>query len=59
MKQGKILAAVHDFVRTKIEHLEQDQIMYDMMETSINMVKEDEIVKVAEKAAKENNISFL
>ena len=59
LKQGKILAAVHDFVRTKIEHLEHDQIMYDMMETSINMVKDDEIVKVAEKAAKENNISFL
>ncbi|MFC3560622.1 histidine ammonia-lyase [Pedobacter jamesrossensis] len=59
LKQGKILTAVHDFVRTKIEHIEHDQIMYDIMETSINMVKDNSIVEVSSTAAKENNIAFL
>jgi len=51
LKPGKILAAVHDFVRTEIDHFEEDQIMYDTMENAIEMVKQGKIVAVASKAA--------
>jgi len=51
LKSGKILNAVHGFVRTKIPHLEEDQIMYEMMETSIKMVQNGTLLEVAKKAA--------
>ena len=50
LKPGKILAAVHDFVRTEIDHFEEDQIMYDRMENAIKMVQKGEIVAVASEA---------
>lgn len=51
LKPGKILAAVHDFVRTEIDHFEEDQIMYDRMENAIEMVQKGKIVAIANKAA--------
>ncbi|SDH50485.1 histidine ammonia-lyase [Pedobacter terrae] len=51
LKPGKILTAVHDFVRSEIDHFEEDQIMYDRMENAIEMVKKGKIVAVAGKAA--------
>ncbi|KRT17417.1 histidine ammonia-lyase [Pedobacter ginsenosidimutans] len=50
LKPGKILAAVHDFVRTEIDHFEEDQIMYDRMENAIKMVQQGKIVAVATEA---------
>jgi len=50
LKPGKILAAVHDFVRTEIDHFEEDQIMYDRMENAIKMVQKGKIVAVANEA---------
>lgn len=55
LKPGKILAAVHGFVRTEIDHFEEDQIMYDRMENAIQMVKDGKIVAVAGKAEQELN----
>jgi histidine ammonia-lyase len=51
LKPGKILAAIHDFVRTEIDHFEEDQIMYDRMENAIGMVQKGKIVAIASKAA--------
>lgn len=50
LKPGKILAAVHAFVRTEIDHFEEDQIMYDRMENAIQMVQQGKIVAVATEA---------
>jgi len=50
LKPGKILASVHDFVRTEIDHFEEDQIMYDRMENAIQMVQQGKIVAIAVKA---------
>jgi histidine ammonia-lyase len=47
LKPGKILAAVHDFVRTEIDHFEEDQIMYDRMENAIQMVQQGKVVATA------------
>ena len=59
LKPGKILQAVHNFVRSKVSHLEEDQIMYEMMEVTINMVRNGDILTVARKAALAEGISFL
>jgi histidine ammonia-lyase len=50
LKPGKILAAVHDFVRTEIDHFEEDQIMYDRMENAIQMVQQGKVVATAFRA---------
>ncbi|KIA93122.1 histidine ammonia-lyase [Pedobacter kyungheensis] len=52
LKPGKILTAVHNFVRTEIDHIEEDQIMYNSMETVINLVKSGKVVSVAKEAEK-------
>jgi len=55
LKPGKILAAVHGFVRSEIDHFEEDQIMYDRMETAIKLVQTGSVVSVAEQAEKTLN----
>ncbi|MGM9476737.1 histidine ammonia-lyase [Pedobacter sp. GSP4] len=52
LKPGKILASVHHFVRTEIDHFEEDQIMYDRMENAIQMVQQGKIVEAALAAEK-------
>jgi len=46
LKPGKLLAAVHSFVRAQIDHFEEDQIMYDEMGTAIEMVKNGELAAI-------------
>ncbi|SMC58071.1 histidine ammonia-lyase [Pedobacter nyackensis] len=58
LKPGKIITAVHDFVRSKVEHLEEDQIMYEMMETTIEMVQSGTILKIAEDLAAKENVAY-
>lgn len=54
LKSGKMITAVHDYVRSKIGHLEEDQIMYEMMEEAIGMVQNGTILQItAEVAARE------
>lgn len=47
LKSGKTITAVHRFIRSKIPHLEEDQIMYEMMEKVIQLVQNGEIFKIA------------
>lgn len=51
LKSGKMITAVHDFVRSKIEHLEEDQIMYEMMERAIEMVQNGTVLQIAREVA--------
>jgi histidine ammonia-lyase len=57
LKSGKALTAIHSFVRSKIDHLEQDQIMYEMMETAIKMVQEGTILQLATDVAAKESIT--
>lgn len=50
LKPGKVLEAVHRFVRSKVDHIEEDQIMHDMMQVTIDMVKDGSLLKVAQEA---------
>ncbi|WP_316815667.1 histidine ammonia-lyase [Pedobacter nyackensis] len=56
LKSGKMVTAVHDFVRSKIEHLEEDQIMYEMMEKAIEMVQNGTILQIATEIAAQENV---
>lgn len=57
LKSGKMITAVHNFVRSEIEHLEEDQIMYEMMEKAIGMVQDGTILKIARDLAAEGDVA--
>ncbi|MOA28105.1 hypothetical protein D3C78_1490300 [compost metagenome] len=44
-------------MRSKVEHLEEDQIMYEMMEKVIEMVQDGTILEIAVNAAKKEGVA--
>jgi histidine ammonia-lyase len=58
LKSGKIMTALYDHVRTKITHLTEDRIMYEDMETAISIIQSGELLKLAQKTAYSENLSF-
>ncbi len=58
LRSGKLIEAVHGFVRSKVAHLEQDQIMYEMMQTVVDMVQSGSIVKLLAKTAVKENVLY-
>ncbi|TKC06215.1 histidine ammonia-lyase [Pedobacter frigoris] len=58
LKSGKIINAIHEAVRKKVKHLEQDQIMYDVMEATIDMVKNGELLQIAKATAAAENLNY-
>nr|WP_121273577.1 histidine ammonia-lyase [Pedobacter schmidteae] len=57
LKSGKMITEVHNFVRSKIEHLEKDQIMYEMMEKAIEMVQDGTILQLANEVAAKSHVA--
>lgn len=58
LKSGKMMSAIHTHVRSKIDHIEEDQIMYGIMEKSIEMVRSGELKKLGKRIALTENIDF-
>ncbi|MEQ9467894.1 MAG: histidine ammonia-lyase [Ekhidna sp.] len=58
LKSSKIMTAIHDYVRSKIAHLEADTVMNEMMQTAVEMVKNKELVAVAKEAASYHGIDL-
>lgn len=58
LKSSKIMSAIHDHIRSKIAHISKDQVMNEMMETAIEMVKNKELIEIAKEAAKKHSISL-
>lgn len=58
LKSGKLISAIHDFVRSNVAHLEQDQIMYEMMQTTIDLVQSGTVVKLAEATAVKEQVIY-
>ncbi|MDI1322881.1 MAG: histidine ammonia-lyase [Algoriphagus sp.] len=58
MKSGKILTAIYNRVREKIEPVVKDRVMYEDMETAIQMIQSGELIELAQKVAKEENLAF-
>ncbi|MEP0985248.1 histidine ammonia-lyase [Ekhidna sp.] len=58
LKSSKVMAAIHDHIRSKIEHITKDGVMNEIMETAIEMIKNKELINVALKSAKKNSVSL-
>lgn len=58
LKSGKIMAAIHERVRKEIEPVVSDRIMYEDMETAINLVKSAELVTLAKQVADQEGLAF-
>lgn len=56
LKSGMVLTKLHNAVRTRIPHIEEDQIMNEAMETAIEMIKGKELTLLAHQTAKENGL---
>lgn len=58
MKSGKIMTAIYNRVREKIEPVVKDRVMYEDMETAIQMIQSGELIELAQKVANEENLAF-
>lgn len=58
LKSSKIMSAIHDHVRTKIDHITKDGVMNEIMETAIDMVRNKELIQVARQTADKEGISL-
>jgi len=57
LKSGKILMAIHELLRSKVPHIENDGIMYEMMQTCIALVSKKELPQLARKTARDSNLN--
>ena len=51
LKSSKIMAAIHEHIRSKISHVTEDGVMNEYMETAIEIIKSKELITVARNAA--------
>ena len=58
MKSGKIMTAIYERVRQSIAPVVSDRIMYEDMETAIELVKSGELVSLAKKVADQEGLAF-
>ncbi len=58
LKSGKILEAVHSFVRGKISHAEEDRVFADDIEKAIGIITSREILKIAGDISNSNKDSL-
>lgn len=58
LKSSNIMEAIHSHVRSIIDHVEKDGIMYEDMQKAIDLVKSKRLVEIAEQAASDNDLSL-
>ena len=58
LKSGKIMTAIYERVRQDIDPVVSDRILYEDMETAIELVKSGELVGLAKKVAKQEGLAF-
>jgi histidine ammonia-lyase len=58
LHSGKIIDACHQLVRSRIHFVERDRLMSGDIDEAINIVKNGDLVKVANQTASKENISF-
>ncbi|WFB62670.1 histidine ammonia-lyase [Sphingobacterium sp. WM] len=50
-----VVEAIHQHIRTKIPHIEEDQPMQDILDNALSIIKSGELIEIAKKAAKDSN----
>lgn len=58
LKSGKIMTTLYEHVRTKIKHVTEDQIMYEDMETAIEMIQSGELLTLAKEIAEKEGLEL-
>ncbi|SDA83619.1 histidine ammonia-lyase [Algoriphagus alkaliphilus] len=58
MKSGEILTAIYERVRKDIDPVVSDRILYEDMETAIDLVKSGELVALARQVAESEGLAF-
>lgn len=58
LKSGKIMTALYNRVRQDIEPIVSDRIMYEDMETAIDLVKSGELIELAKRIAESEGLAF-
>lgn len=51
LKSSKAMAAIHNYVREKIKHINEDRIMHEDMELAIRMVQNKELTTIVKEAS--------
>lgn len=58
LQSSAIMDAIHSHVRSKIDHITEDGVMNETMETAIDMVRNKELIQVAMDKANAESLSF-
>lgn len=58
LKSGKIMTAIYERVRKAIDPVVSDRILYEDMETAIDLVKSGELVNLAKLVADQEGLAF-
>lgn len=58
LKSGKIISAIYERVRKDIDPVVSDRILYEDMETAIDLVKSGELIELAKKVAKTEGLAY-
>lgn len=58
MKSGKIMTAIYEKVRKLISPVVSDRVMYEDMETAIELIRSGELVSLAHRVAEEEGLEF-
>lgn len=58
LKSGKIMSAIYERVRKLIDPVVSDRILYEDMETALELVKSGELIELAKKVAKDEGLPF-
>lgn len=58
LKSGKIMTAIYERVRKSIDPVVSDRILYEDMETAIDLVKSGELIELAKKVAESEGLAF-
>ncbi|WP_332912318.1 hypothetical protein [Algoriphagus boritolerans] len=58
LKSGKIMTAIYERVRESINPVVSDRILYEDMETAIDLVKSGELIELAKMVAKSEGLAF-
>lgn len=58
LRSGKILSKIYERVRKDIDPVVSDRILYEDMETAIDLVKSGELITLAKKVAESEGLAF-
>jgi histidine ammonia-lyase len=58
LKSGKIMTALYEHVRSKIKHVTEDQLMYEDMETAIDIIRSGELINLAREVAEKEGLAL-